>query len=160
MYYLGMLIAIENPSTPDIMRLLNEHLQEMYATSPAESVHALDMSALQHPTITFWSARESERGELLGVGALKQYENGTAELKSMRTASHARGQGVAATILSHILEVAKARGITEVNLETGTETYFAAARRLYERHGFVIREPFADYKEDPHSVYYGLTLES
>ncbi len=158
MYDLGMLIAVENPSTPDITRLLNEHLHDMYATSPAESVHALDIAALQHPTITFWSARESERGKLLGVGALKQDDDGTAELKSMRTAAHARGRGIAAIILSHILEAAKTRGIKEVNLETGTEDYFAAARRLYERHGFVTRGPFAGYTEDPHSVYYGLTL--
>ncbi len=38
------------------------------------------------------------------------------------------------------------------------EPYFASARRLCEPHGFTIRGPFADYTDDPLSVYYGLSL--
>jgi len=45
-----------------------------------------------------------------------------------------------------------------VLLETGSEDYFAPARRLYARHGFVVRGPFADYTDDPNSVYMELAL--
>lgn len=38
------------------------------------------------------------------------------------------------------------------------EPHFVSARRLYERHGFRVRAPFADYTDDPLSVYYGLPL--
>ena len=46
----------------EVARLLSEHLADMFATSPAESVHALDHSALSGPSVTFWTAREE--GEL------------------------------------------------------------------------------------------------
>ena len=42
--------------------------------------------------------------------------------------------------------------------ETGTQDYFASARRLYERHGFTECAPFADYEADPNSTYYKLSL--
>ncbi|GAA3534356.1 N-acetyltransferase [Aeromicrobium flavum] len=135
----------------DVRALLAEHLSDMFATSPAESVHALDLDALRDPAIEFWSARED--GRLLGCGALKDLGDGHGEVKSMRTTSAARGRGVATAVLGHLLGVARARGFGRLSLETGTESYFAPARRLYLRHGFVPCEPFADYVLDPHSVF-------
>ena len=128
----------------------------MFATSPAESVHALDHSALSAPSITFWTARED--GDLLGCGALKLLDSpaGQAtvgELKSMRTTEAARGRGVATRMLRHILDDARARNLQRVCLETGPEDYFAPARRLYARHGFTECPPFADYVPDPNSVF-------
>jgi putative acetyltransferase len=43
-------------------------------------------------------------------------------------------------------------------LETGTEDYFAPARRLYLRHGFTECPPFGDYRLDPNSVFMELRL--
>ena len=76
----------------------------------------------------------------------------------MRTTAAARGRGVAATVLAHLLDAARDRGLDRVSLETGTEDYFAAARRLYARHGFVPCAPFADYTDDPNSAYLTLAL--
>lgn len=151
-----MHIAIESPRTPDVVQLLGEHLRDMYATSPAESVHALDLSALEHPSISFFTVREE--GQLMGVGALKTHDAALGEVKSMRTATPARGRGVASLVLTAIIDLARQRGLAELNLETGTEHYFAPARRLYERHGFAERGPFADYTADPNSTYYGMRL--
>jgi putative acetyltransferase len=61
-------------------------------------------------------------------------------------------------LLSHALAEARARGLTSVWLETGSSDEFAAARRLYERAGFVLTGPFGDYTEDPFSVFMTLTL--
>jgi putative acetyltransferase len=36
--------------------------------------------------------------------------------------------------------------------------FFAPARRLYARFGFVPCAPFADYKDDPNSVFMMLAL--
>ncbi|HEY0247942.1 MAG TPA: GNAT family N-acetyltransferase [Gryllotalpicola sp.] len=149
-----MIIAVDDPRAPDVLALLAEHLSDMFATSPAESVHALDPAALAAPSITFWAARDAGTGELLGVGALKQHDASTAELKSMRTATAARGRGVASAVLGTILAECRARGIRELNLETGTEDYFAPARALYAKHGFRPRGPFADYTDDPNSAYF------
>ena len=48
-------IALGDLNDPRVLRLLDDHLADMYATSPPESVHALDVSGLQHPDVTFWA---------------------------------------------------------------------------------------------------------
>ena len=151
-------VARDSPSAPDVSALLHEHLREMAATSPAESVHALGHAALEAPDIEFVTAREQGDGALLGCGALKVHDHALGELKSMRTVSAARGQGVASAILQHLLERARTRGLARVSLETGAEDYFAPARRLYAHHGFLPTAPFADYTDDPNSVYLTLAL--
>lgn len=153
-----MIIALDDPRAPDVLALLEEHLADMYATSPAESVHALDQDALAHPSIAFWTAREETSGALLGIGALKAHDERMAELKSMRTARSARGRGVARALLTAIVDECRARGVRELVLETGADAYFAPARGLYASHGFTPRGPFADYTDDPNSAYYVLGL--
>ena len=152
-------IAIDDPTRDDVLHLLGEHLADMVATSPPESVHALDPSALAAPGITFWTARD-DSGVLLGCAALKELGPTDGELKSMRTASGARGRGVGSALLAHVLAAAADRGATTVHLETGTQDYFAPARRLYARAGFVECAPFADYVVDPFSVFYVLNLSA
>jgi putative acetyltransferase len=144
-------IAPDDPLRDDVHALLAEHLADMHQTSPPESVHALDHGALTDPVVTFWTARED--GVLLGSAARKHLSEQEGEVKSMRTAATARGRGVAATLLEHVLAEARRRGYERVSLETGSQDYFAAARRLYRRHGFEECGPFGDYVLDPHSVF-------
>jgi putative acetyltransferase len=146
-----LLFEVDDLNRAEVRRLVAEHLTDMYATSPAESVHALDLEALRKPDVTFWTAWSD--GELLACGALKELNPREAEVKTMRTAAAARGRGVGARMLTHLLDEAKARGYERVSLETGSQPYFAAARRLYARHGFVECGPFVGYVEDPHSVF-------
>ena len=152
-----ILIARDSPARPDVRRLLDEHLADMFATSPAESVHALDHGALAGPDITFWTARD-DGGVLLGCGALKDLGTDEGEIKSMRTARPARGRGIAALILGRILDEAGQRGYHRLLLETGSQEFFAPARRLYARHGFVPCPPFAGYQPDPNSVFMARSL--
>lgn len=152
-----MRIAIDSPVSADVRGLLDEHLSEMHATSPPESVHALDHSALLAPSITFWTARD-ETGALLGCVALSELTPAHGEVKSMRTAAPARGRGVGAALVRHVLAEARTRGYTRLSLETGTQEFFAPARRLYARHGFTKCGPFADYRPDPFSTFMTLTL--
>jgi putative acetyltransferase len=153
-------ISPEPPTRDDVRRLLDEHLTDMFATSPPESVHALDHSALLAPSITFWTARDDD-GTLLGCGALSELDPGAGtrqgEIKSMRTTAPARGRGVASGLLHVVLAEARRREYSRVSLETGAQDYFAPARRLYARHGFVRCGPFGSYSADPHSVF--MTLE-
>lgn len=134
-----------------IADLLREHLENMYEITPPESVHALDLEALRSPDITFWAAWEGN--ELLGCGALKELDPRSGEIKSMRTANIHRRKGVASKILEHIIQEAKRRGYDCLNLETGSFPEFAPARALYTRYGFEYRGPFADYIDDPNSVF-------
>ncbi len=134
-----------------IALLLDEHLADMFATSPPESAHALDLQALKHSSITFWCAWE--KNELLGCAAIKELNLKHGEIKSMRTTEAARNKGVASALLTHLLEVARSRGYNRLSLETGSQAFFRPARRLYENHGFGYCDPFADYKPDPNSCF-------
>jgi len=146
-----VLIRIDDLQGPEIRALLEEHLRNMYEVSPPESVHALDLAALQKPEITFWTAWSD--GELLGCGALKALDRTHGEIKSMRTAMTRRRTGVGRAMLEHIVAEARGRGYERLSLETGSMEAFAPARHLYERFGFTYCGPFADYVVDPNSAF-------
>ena len=137
-----------------IQALLQEHLDAMHQYSPPESVHALDLTALQHPSIRFWSAwADASRSDLLGCGALKALDSTHAELKSMRTSTAHLRQGVARALLLHLVADARLRGIERISLETGTPDQFEPARLLYASEGFVKCGPFAGYIPDQYSCF-------
>lgn len=144
-------IRIDDLRGPEIAQLLQEHLRNMALLSPAESMHALDLEGLRKPEVTFWSAWQGP--DLVGCGALKELDAGHAEIKSMRTASAHLRKGVAAAIMRHLLDVAKQRSYRRLSLETGAPEAFAPARNLYAGFGFRECGPFADYVEDPYSVF-------
>lgn len=140
-----------------VIRLLTDHLTDMFATSPAESVHALDVSGLAVPEVTFWTIADGD--QLVGCVALKELDAEHGELKSMRTDAAARGRGLGARLLEHVLAEAARRRYRRVSLETGSQEFFRPARALYAKYGFVERGPFGDYVLDPHSVFMTLELE-
>jgi putative acetyltransferase len=151
-----MLIRLDDLGGPEVRALLAEHLRDMHALSPPESVHALGLAALRAPDITFWTAWA--QGELLGCGALKELDPAHGEVKSMRTAPAHRRRGVGRALLTHIVAEARARSYARLSLETGAAVAFAPARRLYEGFGFAYCPPFADYAADPNSVFMTRTL--
>ena len=150
-----MEIRLDDLRGPEVIRLLDEHLRDMHRITSAESVHALDLERLRQPDISFWCAWQG--AELLGCGALKQLDARHGEVKSMRTATPHLRKGVAAAILRVILAESRKRGYRRLSLETGAPEAFLPARRLYQRFGFSDCAPFADYIEDPNSVF--MTLE-
>jgi putative acetyltransferase len=149
-------IRLDDLRGPEIAALLQEHLADMHATSPRESVHALDLDQLRQPSIRFYTLWDGET--LGGCGALKTHDAAHAEIKSMRVARTHRRQGVGERVLMHLLEVAQAAGVTRVSLETGAQDFFIPARRLYAKHGFAECRPFAGYRPDPNSVFMTRTL--
>lgn len=146
-----MEIKVDDLSGPEIRELLEEHLANMRKISPPESIHALPLERLREPEITFWTAWEN--GELLGCGALKELDAQHGEIKSMRTSSRHLRKGVAKSLLDYIIGEAARRGYRRLSLETGSMEAFDPARQLYCRAGFTFCEPFADYIEDPNSVF-------
>jgi putative acetyltransferase len=151
-----MEIRLDNLRGAEIAALLEEHLEDMRRTSPPESKHALDLDGLRHPSISFYTVWENTA--LLGCGAVKELQEHSGEIKSMRTANAARGRGVASAVLQHILAVAKERGYQRLYLETGAFDFFVPARALYRKFGFAECPPFGDYKPDPNSVFMCLEL--
>ena len=144
-------IRVDDLSGPEIIGLLHEHLQSVALHSPPESVHALDLDALRKPDITFWSVWQDS--ELMGCGAIKELDSRHGEIKSMRTVSLHLRKGVAARLMRHILEESQRRSYERLSLETGSMDAFAPARNLYASFGFNPCGPFANYVEDPYSVF-------
>lgn len=146
-----MEIRVDDLTHPAVHALLQEHLGDMHALSPRESVHALDLDRLRDPSITFWTAWDGDT--LLGCGALKALDATHGEIKSMRTPRALRRRGAGRAILEHMLAEARARGYARVSLETGSLDAFVPAHRLYEAAGFTPCGPFGEYKPDRHSVF-------
>ena len=151
-----MHIEIDDLSRPQVYELLNEHLANMFELSPPEQVFALDLSKLRVPEITFWTAWEG--GQLLGCGALKQWSDTEGETKSMRTPKALRQRGAGRAVLARIIEEARRRHYTVLNLETGSHPDFMPAQKLYQSFGFDYAGPFGNYRLDPHSVFMSLRL--
>jgi putative acetyltransferase len=153
-----MRIELDDLLRPEVRALLREHLTNMYALGPPESVHALDITGLRSPDITFWTVWEGP--VLLGCGALKELDATHAEVKSMRTPERLRRRGAGRAVLTHIVNEARARGYTRLSLETGSFPAFKPAQKLYESFGFVYCGPFGSYGPDPNSVFMTLELGS
>ncbi|WP_369059912.1 GNAT family N-acetyltransferase [Caulobacter sp. 73W] len=151
-----MVIIEDDLESPGTLELLALHLDGMREHTPAGHVHALDVSRLKAPEITFWTARSGER--VAGMAALRMLGDGVGELKSMRTHPDFIRQGVAAALLEHVIATAKARGLTRLSLETGSGPGFDAALTLYRQRGFTSGGAFGDYRASDFNQFLHLQL--
>jgi putative acetyltransferase len=154
----GSLIAIREGGldTPEVQALLRLHLDETAANATPGAAHVLDMAGLRRADVSFWTAWRDEA--LLGCAALCTIEAGHGEIKSMRTAPDQLRRGAGATLMSHILKVAREQGYRRLSLETGTTAAFDAATALYRQFGFTAAAPFGAYKADPASRFLSRVL--
>jgi putative acetyltransferase len=136
---------------PQVIAMLKFHFDTNVAVTPAGSAHVFDIPRLKQPDIFFWSAWEGET--LLCTGALKWINEIDGEVKSMHTLQTVRRSGTGQAMLLHIMAAAKALGLKQLYLETGSFEFFAPARALYAKHGFVECEPFVGYKPDVNSTF-------
>jgi putative acetyltransferase len=152
-----MRIIQGNFNDPRVVDLLHIHLTSARAETAHCSAHALDLTGLQAPDVSFWTIWDDET--LLGVGALKRLSADHGEVKSMHTAQSMRRRGAGSAMLRHIIAAARVSGMSRLSLETGSREYFRPAQALYRSHGFVECPPFADYVPDPNSVFMSLDLK-
>jgi putative acetyltransferase len=136
--------------------LLALHLAGMRAHTPEEHVFALDLSGLQAPGVTVWTAWDGPA--IAGIGALKALGDGAAELKSMRTHPDHLRRGVASAMLEHIIAEARDRGVRRLSLETGRGEAFEPALALYRRRGFVDGGAFGDYEASAFNQFLHMDL--
>lgn len=136
--------------------LLAIHLAGMHASSPPGHVFALDLSGLQRPDVTVWTAWEGT--SIAGIAALRRLAGGVAELKSMRTHPAYLRRGVARRLLEFIMAEARASGVKELCLETGTGPDFEPALALYRSHGFGPGPAFGDYAQSAFNQFLHLRL--
>lgn len=149
-------IRVDDLSSTATQTLLRLHLSGMQANSPPGHVFALDLSGLKAPNVTVWSAWQGE--DICGIGALKQFDATSGEIKSMRTHPDYLRRGVAAALLEYIIDEARARGLRRLSLETGSGDVFEPALALYRRRGFVNGEAFSDYQKSDFNQFLHLAI--
>jgi GNAT superfamily N-acetyltransferase len=79
-------------------------------------------------------------GAAVGMGALRRFADGVAEVKRMYVRPAHRGHRLGATVLAKLLDDARSRSYERVWLDTGK--FMTAAHRVYEAAGFVDRGPY------------------
>lgn len=143
-----MSIAIEPARQPDVERLLEG--SEVFARSlyVEEECFLLDISELDKPEVTVFVARLD--GGAVGMSALVDAGDGSAELKRLFVDDSARGKGVAGSLLGAVEAHARAAGVGVLRLETGPRS--DAALALYAKHGFVHIPLFGQYIGSSSSV--------
>lgn len=139
-----------------VRALIALHLRGMHDNSPPEHVHALDLPGLKSPDLSFYAAWDGD--DLMGMGALREIDAKSGEIKSMRTAPAHLRKGVGAALLEHILSVARDRGYARVSLETGSGAAFEPALELYRKRGFKKGGAFAGYGPSDFSQFLHLDL--
>lgn len=146
---MDIVIAVELPRQPEIIRLLQ--LSDAYAASlyPAESNHLVDVSSLEKPGVEFLVARRD--GVVVGCCGLVDAGDGTAEIKRMFVDPAARGLKIGKLLLEAVIDGARRAGREAVRLETGI--YQPEAIGLYRAYGFIDVPPFGRYREDPLSIF-------
>ncbi len=146
-------VSVETPLQDDVRALvegLNAHLLPL---SPLEFQFKMTVEQMAEPETTVFVAR-NEDGRAVGCGALKMHEDGVGEVKRMFTLPEVRGKRVGSMLVDAIVDLARARGITRLVLETGTGPGFAGAWRLYENSGFTRCGVVLDYPESEYSAFF------
>ena len=147
-----MLKSIEgNFDNFEVNELLKKHFIELRAASPEGSAHVLDIPGLKVSSIKFWSLWKNEK--LIGCGALKFLDNDHGEFKSIRVHDDFRKKGYGIKVINHLIYEAQKLNIKKLSIETGAGDFFIPARKLFDKCGFEICEPFAHYSKDINSIY-------
>ena len=84
-----------------------------------------------------------DKDKAVGIGAYKEYDSQTVEIKRMYTVPEYRGKGIAKAILTELELWAKEEGYTVAILETGYMQKDAIG--LYQKLGYQITENFGQY---------------
>ena len=150
-------VRVEPPRASGVEALLQLSDEYAFSLYPAESCYLLDVSELERPGVSVFVGRDTD-GAALGIAALVEKGDGSAELKRMFVHEDARGRGLASALLTAVEEAAAASGVATMRLETGPLQHAAIA--LYERRGYARIPNFGDYVGDPYSVCYAKTLTS
>jgi ribosomal-protein-alanine N-acetyltransferase len=113
------------------------------------------------PTLSQWSRQQYEdvfsphsnriaavmEDETVRAFIVARDIRGEWEIENVAVSGSARRQGLASALLHHTIDVARSRGGRVIFLEV--REFNHQARRLYEKHGFVVGGKRARYYVDP-----------
>ena len=125
-----------SPDTPEVAALLAEYEQEFLSFNTREET-GWRGSAAHHGLVMMLVRRA---GRPVGCAGIRMEDAATAELKRMYVVPEERGKGIAAELVARLERMAVERGATRMVLDTTPR--MESAVRLYQRLGYVRREPF------------------
>ncbi len=143
-----MALALEPADQPEIIALIDALDAYQRPLYPPESHHGIDIAALSRPNVLFAVARLG--GTAIGTGAVV-LQSDYGEIKRMYVDPARRGYGAGRAILNFLERETLLHGVDLIRLETGVSQPEAIG--LYERAGYLRRPPFADYWDDPLSIF-------
>ena len=149
----GLIIEGDDPVGETAEKLITELCEEMTARygAPPSPFSLCEAAA---PRTIFVVARV--HGEPVACGALRRFDDDTAEIKRMYVAPSARRRGLARHILATLEHHAQELRYRTIRLETGVRQ--PEAQRLYESMGFQRIEPFGSYVGNPTSICFEKTV--
>jgi GNAT superfamily N-acetyltransferase len=143
---------------PDVTRFVEALLREMaerYDDDP-------DTIARTDPGAAFVLLLDDD-GTPLGCGAVQRLAKSVpgapddhGEVKRVYVVPPARGRGLSRPLMSALVELARERGFTYLQLETGDVQPEAIG--LYESSGWHRVPNYGQYESDPRSICFGLAL--
>ena len=96
-------------------------------------------------------------GQAIGGGAIRRYDDKTAELKRVFVRPEFQGQGIGSKLVSLLMEWAAELGYRRMILETGALLSESCA--VYKKLGFQVIPNYGPYVNMPESLCMGRDLE-
>lgn len=141
-------ISPKRDDVAELIKLSHDYMGQLY---PKESTHLDDPDKLSRPNVYFLGVFDDEK--LVGMGAVKKLKDDVSygEIKRVFVLPEYRGRGFSKKLMDelegHLIE----ENISICRLETGVRQ--PEALSLYEKRGYIQREPYSAYQPDPLSVF-------
>ena len=127
----------DNPDFEKLVLALDAYLKVLDGEDHAFYAQFNKTSLLKNALVCY------ENEIAVGIGAYKEYDSETAEIKRMYTLPGHRGKGIAKAILNELERWAAEENYTQSILETGFMQEDAIG--LYQKLGYTITENFGQY---------------
>jgi GNAT superfamily N-acetyltransferase len=140
-----------NPDFQKLVTLLDADLKIRDGEDHAFYSQYNKIQAIKHAVVAY------QDDEPVGCGAIKEYEQGTMEVKRMYVSEDKRGSGIASAVLKELEIWAAKLGYSKCILETGINQPEAIA--LYKKNNYSIIPNYGQYTGIENSICFEKILE-
>lgn len=143
-----------NSENTDFQKLVNE--LEIYLTGLDEEAHNEckeynKLETINHVIIAY------EKVDIVGCGAIREYDKETIEIKRMFVSDKFRNNGIATRILFELENWAKEQGYIKAILETGTMMLNAIT--FYQKNNYIQIPNYGQYSSKPKSICFSKSFK-
>lgn len=155
-----VMLAVEDPRSPDGLALFDEMSAFVAATYPEDEENGIVPTSTQELAEHGVLVLARVNGAAAGSGALMAHEpvDGlrALEVKRMLVRPEFRGRGISRLVLRRLEAIARERGAQKLVLMCGPRQ--PEALRLYETCGYLLRSAYGKHVEHPLSIFFEKTL--